>query len=145
GEHVVQQEERGRPPAVREQLSLREQEREDRQPLLALRAEAPQVASAGRDQDVVEVRPDPGDAAVEVTVEARLESGERPPPAAAAPGSPARRGMAGGGGSRFPLRAATGAGRSSAPGAVQASSAPRVEKPADTRRSAAFRCATAPP
>ena len=77
-EHVVEQEQRRR----REQLGLGEEEREHRQPLLALRAEAAQLAAGGSDREVVEVRAEPGRPAREVGVEARLE---RRRPSAASP------------------------------------------------------------
>ncbi len=73
-EHVVEQQERRRRAALGEQLGLREQEREHGQPLLSLRAVAAQVAPAGGDPDVVQVRPEPGRAALEILVEPRLES-----------------------------------------------------------------------
>ena len=68
-EHVVEQEQRRDAAAVGDQLGLGEQEREHGEALLALRAEAAQLARAGRDHDVVEVRPEPGDAAFEVALE----------------------------------------------------------------------------
>ena len=48
GEHVVEEEQRREAAAVGDQLRLGEQEREHREPLLALRAEAAQVAAAPR-------------------------------------------------------------------------------------------------
>src|SRR5581483_2451973 len=68
-EDVVEQEQRAR----RGELRLREQQREQHEPLLALRAEAAQVAAAGRDAYVVEVRPEPGRPPRDV----RLEAGEQ--------------------------------------------------------------------
>ena len=82
GEHVVEQEQRRDAAALGDQLRLGEQEREHGEPLLALRAEAPQLARAGGDDDVVEVRAEAGDAALEVAVEPRVE---RRRPSAARP------------------------------------------------------------
>ena len=48
GEHVVEQEERREAAAVGDQLRLGEEEREHREPLLALRAEAAQLAARRR-------------------------------------------------------------------------------------------------
>ena len=77
GEHVVEQHERRRAAPLRDHLRLGEQEREHREPLLALRAEAAQVALAGADGDVVEVRAGAGDAALEIALEPRLERLDR--------------------------------------------------------------------
>src|SRR5581483_7201938 len=74
GENVIEQQERRDAGALGEQLRLGQEERE---PLLALRAEGPEVAPAGEDRDVVQVRAEPGHAAVEVALEARLERGHR--------------------------------------------------------------------
>ncbi len=63
----------GTPRRSEIELRLREQKREDREPLLALGSELAQLACAGRDDDVVEMRTETGDAAVEITLEARLE------------------------------------------------------------------------
>jgi hypothetical protein len=68
-EDVVEEHERRR----RQQVGLGKQEREDGEPLLALRAELTQVALAARDRHVVEVRPDSGRAAIDVPVEPCLE------------------------------------------------------------------------
>src|SRR5436853_298649 len=72
-EDVVEEEKRRDTAALGDQFALGEEEREDREPLLALRAEAPQVTRLGADHDVVEVRAGTGDAAVEIAVEALLE------------------------------------------------------------------------
>ena len=69
GEHVVEEQERREAAAVGDQLRLGEQECEHREPLLALGAEAAQLAAGGGEDDVVEMRADAGDAAVEVAVE----------------------------------------------------------------------------
>src|SRR5204863_6827225 len=52
---------------------LGEQQRQHRKSLLALRAEGTELAGAGENLDVVEVRPGAGDAAIEIAVEATLE------------------------------------------------------------------------
>ena len=72
-EHVVEQQQRRHACALRDQLRLREEQREHREPLLALRAEAAQLARAGDDDHVVEVRAERRRAAVEVAVESLLE------------------------------------------------------------------------
>ena len=72
GENVVEQQQRRR----REQRRLGQEQREHPEPLLALRAEPAQVA-AGRDREVVEVRPEPRRSALDVRIEARLERGHR--------------------------------------------------------------------
>ena len=57
GEHVVEQQQR----RAASELRLGEQQREQREALLALRAEAPQVAARpAAMRDVVEVRAEPG-------------------------------------------------------------------------------------
>ena len=56
GEGVVEKEERWHPAAGGDQLRLGEQEREHGEPLLALRAERAEIAVAGADRDLVEVR-----------------------------------------------------------------------------------------
>ena len=73
GQHVVEEEQRRLVAALLDQRRLGEQQREDRGALFALRAKRAQVARAGRDRDVVEVRPEPGCAALQVAVETRLE------------------------------------------------------------------------
>ena len=60
----------GNGPALGDQVGLGQQEREDGEPLLALRAEAAQVAGARDDRDLVEVRPEPGRASLQVAVRA---------------------------------------------------------------------------
>ena len=74
-EHVVEQQQRRDAATAGEHLGLGEQEREHREPLLALRAEAAQLAGRARDHDVVEVRAEPRRAALEVAVEPRCERG----------------------------------------------------------------------
>ena len=145
-EHVVEQEQRRRRPAFREQLRLREQEREHGQPLLSLRAVAAEVAPAGRDPDVVQMRPEPGRAPVEILVEPRLESlrasAARPRRAARPPASPSSAARSANGGSSAAItscRAATSAAPSSATRCVQGSTASRDDAPNVTLRSAAFR------
>src|SRR5439155_18738123 len=71
-EYVVEQEQRRRV----EQLCLREQQREHRQPLLALRAELAQVEIAARDQHVVEMRTETGRPTLEVAGKPRVELGD---------------------------------------------------------------------
>ena len=70
GEHVVEQQERRDPAPLGEQLRLGEQQREHGEPLLALRAEAAQVAVAG-ERCAMSSRcgPSPVVAALEVAVE----------------------------------------------------------------------------
>ena len=58
-----------------EQLRLREEEREDGEALLALRAELAKVAVGACDRNVVEVRADPGCSPLDVTSEPSLELG----------------------------------------------------------------------
>ena len=60
-------------PRADDHLGLGEQEREHREPLLALGAVSAQVAVARADGDVVEVGSEAGDAAFEVAIEASLE------------------------------------------------------------------------
>src|SRR6202035_5821341 len=52
---------------------LGEQERQNGQPLLALRAEAAEVAAVSGDEDVVEMRAGTRDAPPQIAVETRLE------------------------------------------------------------------------
>ena len=73
GEHVVEQQQRPRPAPFLEQLRLAEQERQHRQALLALRTERPQIALAGKDADVVQMRAEAGRAALEVAIGAGCE------------------------------------------------------------------------
>ena len=76
-EHVVEQEKRRNTGAVDDGLRLGEEKRKQREPLLSLRAEAAQVAAAGNEHDVVEVRPERRRAAIEITVESGCESSQR--------------------------------------------------------------------
>ena len=62
---------------ARQELGLREQQREHRQPLLALRAVLAQVAVAARDEHVVEVRAEAGRPALEVAGETALQQLDR--------------------------------------------------------------------
>ena len=62
---------------VGEHLGLGEEERQHRHALLALRAERPEVAVAGEDPDLVEVRAEPGRAALEVARQAVVEGDSR--------------------------------------------------------------------
>src|SRR6185295_15632437 len=72
-EHVVEEQQRRDAAPFDEDGCLREEQREHREPLLALRAVAPQVAVAGEDRHVVEMRAEARRAALEVPREARLE------------------------------------------------------------------------
>ena len=72
-EDVVEENERRRAPLLGDHLRLGEQEREHGQALLALGAEAPQVPLSRADGDVVEVRAEAGDAALQIALQPRLE------------------------------------------------------------------------
>ena len=63
---VVEQHERDRSARRRERLALGEQQRQQREPLLALRAVRAQLAAAAQQAEVVAVRPVAGEAALEV-------------------------------------------------------------------------------
>src|SRR5262249_34411415 len=73
-EHVVEKKQRRHTRPVGNRVRLSEQDSEQSKSLLPLRAEAPQVGAAGKKYDVVEVRPERGHAAFEVTLE---DSGQR--------------------------------------------------------------------
>ena len=60
-----------------DQLGLGEEERENGEPLLALRAERAEVAVAGADRDLVEVGAGAGGAPLDVAGEALLEQRDR--------------------------------------------------------------------
>ena len=151
-EHVVEQKKWRRRAAVGDQLRLREQEREHGQPLLSLRAVAAQVAPAGADPDLVQMRPEPGRAPLEILLEPRLESlgarrlglVQQPRRRPVRALRPVRRTAAA---APRPPRVArqTSAAPSSATRCVQGATASRDDAPNVTRRSAAFRCATAAP
>ena len=72
---VVEQHERHRVARRRERLALGEQQRQQRQPLLALRAVRAQLAPVAQQRDVVAVRAVAGEAALEVGVDALGELG----------------------------------------------------------------------
>ena len=76
-EHVVEQKEWRHPAPRGDRLGLGEEEREEREPLLSLRAEAPQVAVGGGEEDVVEVRPERRRAPLEIARRARASSASR--------------------------------------------------------------------
>jgi len=76
-EHVVEEQQRRRRAALGEERCLREDQREHRETLLALGPEAPQVAVSSQDLHVVEVRPEPGRATIEVGVKPLLERLDR--------------------------------------------------------------------
>ena len=139
----------GVPPLLGDHLRLGEQEREHGQPLLALGAEAPQVPLSRADRDVVEVRPETGDAALQIALEPRLERrhgrrlaavverGARQAELVRTLGKDRRE-------QRDRLRRdATRAAPRVATCSVHGATASRVEAPNETRRSAAFRCPTA--
>src|SRR5262249_35006483 len=67
-EDVVEQKKRRDARALLDRLGLGEEESKERQPLLALGAEAPEVAAAGGEDDVVEMRPQRGGSAPEVAI-----------------------------------------------------------------------------
>src|SRR5262249_59607162 len=79
GENVVEQEERRESATLGDQLSLGEQQGQHSQPLLALRAETAQVAAGARQDDVVEVRPEPRRSALEIAVEPCLATSHARP------------------------------------------------------------------
>jgi len=72
-ENVVQEQQRPRASALLQKLGLAEQESENREALLALRAERAQVALAREDPDVVEVRAQARRPALEVARGAGLQ------------------------------------------------------------------------
>ena len=69
GKHVVEQEQR----RARQELRLRQEQRQHGEALLPLRAELPQVARAARHGHVVEMGAEPRRAALDVTVEPGLQ------------------------------------------------------------------------
>ena len=149
GEDVVEQQQRPVPRRSASSSASAEQQREHREALLALRAEAAQVAAGRENADVVEVRPEARRAALEVAVEAGLERrGSRrlalvAQLACGRPSSSAR--SAKRGAARRPQRArpATSSAPEPTTCSVHGASASRVEKPAP--RAAARRCAERPP
>ena len=72
-ERVVEEQQRRHAAALADQLGLGEEEREDGEALLALRAERAEVAVAAADRDLVEVRADAGRAPLDVAGEPLLE------------------------------------------------------------------------
>ena len=60
-------------PTLDEQIGLCEKQRENGETLLALRAEATEIAASGRHDDVVKVRPEPRGTAREILLQAPLE------------------------------------------------------------------------
>ena len=77
GEHVVEQEERRLPPALGRQAGLGEHEREDGDPLLTLRAEAPKLAAGSGDAHVAQMRAGTREAPLDVSLESLGELGPR--------------------------------------------------------------------
>ena len=73
-EHVVEEDERPDAASLDERVGLRQDESEDGDPLLPLRAVATKLAAACEERDLVEVRPEPGDAPLEVLLEAGASS-----------------------------------------------------------------------
>ena len=73
GEDVIEQEQRRRGAPFGQERRLGEDQREDREALLSLRAEAAQVAVVRADLDVVQVRAETRRSAIEIVVEPRLE------------------------------------------------------------------------
>ena len=73
GEHVVEEEQRRNASPLRQQLRLREQQREQRHPLLALGAVRPQLPLACGDSHLVVVRAGAREAPLEIGREARRE------------------------------------------------------------------------
>ena len=147
---VVEQEERRHADLRGEQLGLGEEERQDGHPLLALRPVGPQIAVAGEDPDLVEVRAEPGGAALEVARRGarRARPGtagrrRRPSDADSSPSSPARSAKAGSSSASTRARASTSCAASATTWPVHGSSAEASETPAATRRSAALRCPSA--
>src|SRR5439155_10123218 len=66
---VVEEEQRRSGTPLRQQLGLGQEQRQDGHSLLALRAVAPEVAAAGRDSNVVEMRPEAGRTSLEITIQ----------------------------------------------------------------------------
>ena len=92
--HVVEQHQRRRVALGGDRLALGQQQRQQREPLLALRAVGAQLASLAQGGEVVAVGPVAGEAALEVAVDALGQLGRRAPPAsspASAAGRRARR------------------------------------------------------
>src|SRR5579884_2408626 len=73
GEDIVEQQKRRDPAALGEQLRFGEQQREHGETLLALRSEDAEVAAAGADEDVVQVRSGARDPTIEVSLEPLFE------------------------------------------------------------------------
>ena len=151
-EDVVEQEQRREAAALGDQLRLGEEEREHREPLLALRAEAPQLPRRRRRRrrrrDAGRGRSRRGRGRGRAAPRARRPSAARRRSAAprpARPSSPARSANGGPSSASVSLRAATSSVPSAATCSVHGASASRVEKPPATRRSDALRCATAAP
>ena len=74
--HVVEEQQRELAPGVPQRLAFGEQEREQPEPLLALRAVAPQRSAAERDLDLVPMRAEARVAAGDVTFTALGELGD---------------------------------------------------------------------
>ena len=77
GEDVVEQQKRRHGAALGEESGLGEEQRQERQALLALRAEAAQVARAGEQAHVVQVRARTRRSALDVPLEPRLRAPRR--------------------------------------------------------------------
>jgi len=79
GEHVVEQKEWRLPPALERQAGFSKDESEDGDPLLTLRAEAPELAAGGSDAHVAEVWSGAREAPLDVSLEplGELQLGQR--------------------------------------------------------------------
>ena len=140
-EHVVEQQERRRGPALGEQLRLGEEQREHREPLLALRAEA--AAGRGRPPRSRR-RPGAGRGRSSRARDPRRAAPRAPSPSAARPrrrasrpagrARPRARRTAGASAAIASRRAATSARPSAATCSVHGASASRDESPERTRR-----------